>query len=202
MSNGYAQEVLDEAAWDEAAYDEAWGDEAWEPEARGRGRGRGRGRPAPATPRGGSYSPTPQATSQFVNQVEFQKSMNAVREDMQKNARAITAVGSQVDALSTRAQREIGRARDESKNTTQMLTLLPLLTQKSLTVSRNIDVVDSENKTTTVIPQGTKLSVAPDSIAAILPLLLIGGLGGSSSGGSSQDNNMLMLVLAMTFLNK
>lgn len=200
MSNGYAHEVLDEAAYDEAVYDEAWGDEAYEPEARGRGRGR----PSPAPPRGGGYAPSPPATSQFVNQVEFQKSMNAVREDMQKNARAITAVGSQVDALGSRVRREVSRAREEARNTTQMLALLPLLTQKSLTTSQNIDAVGNDGKPTgTVIPAGTKLALSPDSIGAILPLLLIsGGLGGASSSGGSSDNNMLLLVLALTFLNR
>jgi hypothetical protein len=199
MSNGYAHEVLDEAAYDEAAYDEGWGDDAYEPEARGRGRGR----PAPAPPRSG-YVPPPQPTGQFVNQLEFQKSLNAVREDMQKNARAITAVGSQVDALGTRVRREVVRTRDESQNTTQMLALLPLLTQKSLTVTQDITSTDSEGNETTQIPQGTKLSEPADGIAAILPLLLIsGGLGGSSSsGGSMGGNNMLLLVLALTFLNK
>jgi len=84
-----------------------------------------------------------------------------------------------------------------------MLALLPLLTQKSLTTSQNIDAVGNDGKpTSTVIPAGTKLALSPDSIGAILPLLLIsGGLGGASSGGSS-DNNMLLLVLALTFLNK
>jgi hypothetical protein len=195
MSNGYAHEVLDEAAYDEAAYDEAWGDEAYEPEARGRGRGR----PAPAPPRGGGYAPGGQG--QWVNQVDFQKSMNAVRDDMQKNARAITAVGASVDALSTRVRREITRTQNESRNTTQMLALLPLLTQKTLTTSADLTANDG---TTTVIPQGTKLAESPDSIGALLPLLLIsGGFGGTSSGPSGQDNNnMLMLVLLLTFLNR
>jgi hypothetical protein len=196
MSNGYAHEVLDEAAYDEAGYDEGWGDpEGYEPEARGRGRG---GRPAPAPPRGG-YAPPP-ATGQFVNQVQFEKALNAVREDMQKNARAITAAGSQVDALSTRVRRDIGRARDESKNTTQMLALLPLLSQKTLTTTADIDAPDG---TTNVIPKDTKLSVGQDGIGAILPLLLIsGGLGGTSSGQPGQDNNMMMMVLMLTLLNK
>ncbi len=195
MSNGYAHEVLDEAVYDEAGYDETWGDEGYEPEARGRGRGR----PAPAPPRGGGYAPGTQG--QWVNQVEFQKSMNAVREDMQKNARAITAVGSQIDALSTRVRREVNRAQSESRNTTQMLALLPLLTQKSLTTSADITAKDG---TTPIIPKDTKLSLASDGISAILPLLLIsGGLGGmSGSSGSGDQSNMLMLVLLLTFLNK
>ena len=119
---------------------------------------------------------------------------------MQKNARAITATGAQIDALSTRVRRDIGRARDEAKNTTQMLALLPLLTQKTLTTADDVDSPDGKIK---VIPKDTKLAVAQDGIGAILPLLLIsGGLGGTSSGQSGQDNNMMMLVLAMTFLNK
>jgi hypothetical protein len=197
MANGYQHEVLDEAGYDEAGYDEGWGEpEAYEPEARGRGRGR----PSPAAPRGG-YAPQPQATGQFVNQAQFEKALNAVREDMQKNARAITAAGAQVDALSTRVRRDIGRAREEAKSTTQMLALLPLLSQKTLTTGADVNGADG---TTKVIPKDTKLAVAQDGIGAMLPLLLIsGGLGGTSSGQGGQDNNnMMMLVLLMTMLNK
>jgi hypothetical protein len=197
MANGYQQETIYDETY-EASYDEAWGDpEAYEPEARGRAR------PSPARPPG-NYVPPQPATSQYVTQQQLQTALAGVRQDMQKNATAISAIGSQVDALSTRTRRDIGRLRDEFKNTTQMLMLLPLLTQqKSLTVPRDIAGVGGAPGAAPAIPANTKLATASDGFSAMLPLLLLsGGLGGGSTGGSGQDNNMMMLVLAMTMMNK
>jgi hypothetical protein len=156
-------------------------------------------RTAPASPRR-PYAPTQPSPGNYVTKQEFQSALGGVRSDMQRNAAAIRSVGTQVDSLATRTRREIGELRNEFRNTSQLLGLLPLLAAPK-TVTTTANIVDVTNQTQ--IPAGTKLAQASEGIGQILPLLLLsGGFGGGSSGSSNQQGGMGMdqtslLVLAL-----
>jgi biotin operon repressor len=197
MSSTYVDAVPLESDY-ESDY-EAWGDpEAWEPEAPRRGGGRR----APARPPR-SYT-QPQQTGQYVTQKQLQDALAGVRSDMEKNAAAIRSVGSQVDALGTRTRREIAGIRNEMRNTAQMLAIIPLLTQ-----GQSATVAKSGTLGTQILPAGTQVATASEGISAILPFLLIGGIGSGSQNGTSGSSsgmfggdNSLLLVLALTLMNR
>jgi hypothetical protein len=191
--NGYVEydgEGLAVEDYPEADY------EGWEPgEAPARFR-----RPAPARP--GPYTrPQPQANQGYVTHAVLNSRLAEVRRDMQKNATAISAVGRQIDTLSTRTRKDIEGLRGDLRRSTEMGAMLPLLTQPgSRTVAQAQDSGDQ------ILPAGTQVAVSSDGFASLLPFLLLSGTFTGSSGGQqqqgAQDNSMLMLVLAMTMLRK
>jgi hypothetical protein len=167
-----------------------WGEADWEAdfsEARGR---------TPARPR--QYTP-PAATKGYVTNAVFQTALDKVRADVATNARGIAHVGSQHDALSKRTRAEvksiraeITRTRDETRNTLQMLAILPLLSAGGSTQA------EAPGGTGTVT-----VSTPPDSMSQVLPLLMLSGFGGTSgSGGSSSgggmDSGMMLMVALMS----
>jgi hypothetical protein len=165
----------DEAYGDEAYGDEAYGDEAYGDEAVLPFRRR------PAQPRQ-PYVPPSTAGTGPVTQQQLQTALASVRSDMTKNAAAITSLGNQLDVTRRRASRDLKTIRDESRNTTMLLALLPLLT--------------GDQSTT-------------DPLTSLLPLLIImggystssggGGLfGGGGSGGGQDMTMMLVMVLALS----
>jgi hypothetical protein len=155
-----------------------------------------RGRtPAPAAPTR-PYTPPPTTPSNFVTKPELERALGGVRSDMQKNAAAIRSVGQQVDALSSRTRRELAAFRNESRNTTQMLALMPLLAApRPVTVSADVNDVDNNR----AIPAGTRLATVEDGLTSVLPLLAIGGgFGGAGGGQQGGMDPMMMLVLALS----
>jgi hypothetical protein len=166
---GYGDEGYgDEGYGDEGYGDEGYGDEAVLPFRR---------RP-PAQPRQ-PYTQPPSAPGGPVTQQQLDRALSGVRADMAKNAAAITSVGRQLDVVRGRTSRDLKTIRDESRNTTMLLALLPLLTGDQ----------------------------TADPLTALLPLFIImggysssggGGLFGGGSGGGQDMTMMLVLVLALS----
>jgi hypothetical protein len=155
-----------------------------------------RRRRQPARP--GRYTPPPQRQG-FVTQAQFQSALDKVRGDVAQNARAISSVGTQMDALSKRTRTELKtlrdettRTRDETRNTLQTLAVLPLLASGGTATVMNT--------ATPSVP--VTVATPPDSLTQLLPLLLLSGSfgggmtgsGGSSSGGMDSG---LMLAVAL-----
>jgi len=155
------------------------------------------------------YMPRP--LSNFVTQPQLQGALARVRNDVGRNARAITAVNTRVNglqAISTRhgrelvkqrsvnAQqaREIARVRTDLKNGLKKAQdnnmMLFLLTRPKATAA----VGAGASVGTAPIPADHKILIQPEKDnTLLLALALSGGLGGD--GG---DSNMLLMVLALS----
>ncbi len=154
-----------------------------------------RRRRTPARP--GRYAQPPPQRG-MVTRREFQEALDKVRNDVAQNARAISSVGTQIDALSKRTQREtkalrdeVTRSRDETRNTLQTLAILPLLASGG-----TVQVLD----TTSPTQQMVLVTTPPDSLMQVLPLLMLSGLGGMGGTGASPGTGMdsgLMLAVAL-----
>jgi hypothetical protein len=87
-----------------------------------------------------------------------------------------------------------------------MLALLPLImTPPTYTIPPNTQIGVDATTNAVINTTATGLSLAPPSTSisnALLPLLLVGGLGGTSGSGSTggMDNTML-LVMALVLAN-
>jgi hypothetical protein len=168
---------------------EGWESGEWESESAEAARRR-----QPARP--GRYTPPPQ-TQGFVTKAEFQSALDKVRTDVAQNARAISAVGTQMDALSKRTRTELKtirdevvRTRDETRNTLQTLAILPLLSSGGTAQVMN----------TATPPAAVTVATPPDSLTQLLPLLLLSGSfgsGGTGAGGSGGMDSGLMLAVAL-----
>ncbi len=160
-----------------------WGESSeWESEMAEARRAR-----RPASP--GRY--TQPVLKGYVTQTQFQTALDKVRNDVGQNAKAISGVGRQVDAVSKRARTELKtlrdeviKTRDETRNTLQTLAILPLLASGGV-VSVN--------------PAGggpaVNVATPPDSLSQLLPLLMLsGGLGGASGGAGGMDGGLMLAV--------
>lgn len=150
------------------------------------------------TGRGTNYY-KPRPSTQYVTQAQLQSALSKISADVKANAAGIKSVGARVDTvrsdqakLTALVKKDNDARRKELaklKSGIQMSSLLPLLTSKQITIARETDIGG------TTVPAGTKLSVAPDGISALLPMLLLGdGLGGS--GGDSSNGLFLALALS------
>ncbi len=154
-------------------------------------------RPVP-TGRGTGYY-RPRVPNNFVTQAQLQAAMARIGKDVKANAAGIKSVGARVDAVAAEQRKQSETMRKDTaerkkelaklKSNMQLAALLPLLTSKSLTIANSADLGG------TTIPAGTKLSIAPDGIGLMLPLLLMGD-GGLGGGGDS--GNTLLLALAVS----
>ena len=166
-----------------------WGESEWESEF-----SEARRRP-PARP--GQYSQPP--LRGYVTQTQFQTALDKVRADVAQNSRAISGVGTQVDALSKRTRTEIKtlrdeftRHRDETRNTLQTLAILPLLASGG--TAKVMDNSTPSKEVTVATP--------PDSLTSLLPLLMLSGsfggtTGGSPSTGGGMDSGLILAVALM-----
>jgi hypothetical protein len=157
--------------------------------------------PARATG-GGLYKPRP--SSNAVSQVQLQAAMARVSDQLKKNSSAIGTVNSRVNTVSAVEKKDNEKREKDLKGIQekiQLLALLPLLIKPSLTLG-----VAAGNLTPpagTVNAAGTQATISADSgntLNALLPLLLVGGLGGSGGLGSSSDGGMdsgTLLILAL-----
>lgn len=149
-----------------------------------------------------TFGPTPP-----VSQGQLQAALSRVDGKIKTVSDVESTINSRVNSLSTATKKEVAE-RKKSIDTqvkdlnqkVQLLAILPLLVQpKTTTLTSGTD-----SGTQVLAPDDSKLN-------AILPLLLVGGLGGSgglglggdgaSSGGSS-DSNFLLLALVLAFAGK
>ena len=182
MSNGYTNESL-EAILESLESDET--DEAV--------RRRVNGRSAPRT----SSFRAPVAENEYVRQRQLKETTDRIDGDISK-------LNGRVASTETKMERQTAALRKESeerkkdinslKNNVQLATLLPLLIKpQSRAVTAPVTGTDLQAKDNILVDTG-------DSLTALLPLLLLGGLGGSSDtsasgGGSFNDPTTLLLVV-------
>lgn len=155
-----------------------------------------RRRPVPTGKGAGYYRP--RVENKVVTQAQLQSALAKISKDVKANAAGVKAVGARVDTLAAeqRKQGEVlkkeaaDRRREMAKlkSNLQMSALLPLLMSKSITVAKEA-TIDG-----TTIPAGTRLAVAPDTMAMLLPLLM----GGDGLGGGGDSSNTLLLALAVS----
>jgi hypothetical protein len=144
-----------------------------------------------------AFGPTPP-----VSQGQLQAALSRVDGKIKTVSDVEATINSRVNSLSAATKKEVAD-RKKSIDTqvkdlnqkVQLLSILPLLVQPPTATVSGTDVL---------VPDPSKLN-------AILPLLLVGGLGGSgglglggdgaSSGGSS-DSNFLLLALVLAFAGK
>jgi hypothetical protein len=149
-----------------------------------------------------AFGPTPP-----VSQGQLQAALSRVDGKIKTVSDVEATINSRVNSLSAATKKEVAE-RKKSIDTqvkdlnqkVQLLSILPLLVQPKTTTLTS----GSDNGTQVLAPDDSKLN-------AILPLLLVGGLGGSgglgpggdgaSSGGSS-DSNFLLLALVLAFAGK
>lgn len=199
MSNGYATEDL-EAILESLESDES--DESDEMAERIiRRRGRPRINTAPGT---GLVPPKPQAG--YVTEARLQAALARVGAQIKTNSDAIKEVNTRLSAINAEQTRQaaalkkaIAEQKKETavlKNNIQLAALLPLLIRPA---TRTI------TKTAGGLTEGDKVLIdSGDSLSALLPLLLLGGMGsapadGASSGlggGFNDPTTMLLVVLA------
>jgi hypothetical protein len=84
------------------------------------------------------------------------------------------------------------------KNNLQMSALLPLLMNQKLTVQSAVDPGGINLIGLGVQQNETIQFKQADMFSALLPMILVGGLGGDGGGGSDNSTNMLLLALAMS----
>ena len=172
-----------------------------------RQRGRRFRQPPRTAPGGGLFRPRPQS-SQYVTQTQLQAAMARVGQQIKTNSDAVKTLNTRVATLSTDVtrqaadlrkeattrRRETAALRRELRQTREMVGIIPLLSQpRSVQLGADVGNLRADNRV--VIDSG-------DSFSAILPLLLLGGLGsgGGTSGGAeggSDNNSMLLFALLL-----
>jgi hypothetical protein len=148
----------------------------------------------------GLYRPRPRMNGAPVSQLQLQAAMARVGDQLKKNSAAVSTVNSRVNTVSSAEKRDNEKQGKDLKSINekiQLLTLLPLLIQPSkVTVpAKSIDGTNPANP----------VPLTPDPVGttnALLPLLLIGGLGGggglgSGSGTEGSMDSTTLLVLAL-----
>ena len=173
--------------------------------SRSRGRSGYRGQTGPRTaPSAGSYRAPTQNT--YVTQKELQENIQRVDAKIATNSDAIKAVNARVGTLDTDMSRLATALKKETEerkkqvstlgNNVQLSALLPLLTPQK---TKEIKADD----TNTGLSKGDKVLVdGSSSLTALLPLILLGGMGTSSDASSSgsaggMNDPMMMVVLAL-----
>jgi hypothetical protein len=137
--------------------------------------------------------------------------MSRVGDQLKKNSAAVSTVNSRVNTVSTAEKKDNDKREKEVKGVNekiQLLTLLPLLVKPTFTIpyTATPPPPGSPPGTPPTIDTTKPVTVPADSAStlnALLPLLLIGGLGGSGGLGSSSDGTMdsgslLILALALS----
>jgi hypothetical protein len=162
-------------------------------------------RPPRTAPGRGTMPPRPQPGN-FVTQAQLQAGLARVEQQLRTNSAAIQTVSNRVNTVAaeqtrqaTALRREIAGQRRDFNQKLQLFAILPLISRPR---SEQITVPDAN------APGGTRtvsvLTDSGDGLTALLPLLLVGGLGGSSgSGGSSgtdsstDSSSLLLLAVAL-----
>jgi hypothetical protein len=125
-------------------------------------------------------------------------------------ADGVSSINSRVSSLATASKKEMEERKKGVDSTgkdlnqkLQLLALLPLLIQQP-----SVKLAAGNN----LLGPGKDLASVstpdPSTLDAILPLLLISGIGGSGSssglslGGDGSDGGLMILALALAFANK
>ena len=150
----------------------------------------------------GLYRPRPRMNGAPVSQLQLQAAMARVGDQLRKNSAAAATINQRVNTVSTAEKRDNEKQGKELKGINekiQLLTLLPLLIQPP-------KVTIPASGISAGVP-ATAVPLTPDPVGttnALLPLLLIGGLGGggglgssSSSGTEGSMDSTTLLVLAL-----
>jgi hypothetical protein len=199
MSNGYSTEVLEEIleSLEDDESDEM--DELAERSRRGR-------RASPRTATGKGLVPQ-KPSSAYVTETRLQAALAQVGKQIKTNSDAIATVNTRINKLSDNIAAQTAALKKEAeerkkdinslKSNVQLASLLPLL-------------IKPASKTLTGDAAGLKagdkvLVESGDTLSALLPLFLLGGMGSSAdgsasgaAGGSMDQMTMLMLVLAVS----
>jgi hypothetical protein len=203
MSNGYSTEVLEEIleSLEDDESDEM--DELAERSRRGR---RASHRASPRTATGKGLVPQ-KPSSAYVTETRLQAALAQVGKQIKTNSDAIATVNTRINKLSDNIAAQTAALKKEAeerkkdinslKSNVQLASLLPLL-------------IKPASKTLTGDAAGLKagdkvLVESGDTLSALLPLFLLGGMGSSAdgsasgaAGGSMDQMTMLMLVLAVS----
>jgi hypothetical protein len=182
----------------------------WESESEGESEAEAARKPAPKRPSSQpSFKPRPPAgTPAGVTQAQLEAALARVDSKIKTVADGVSTISSRVNSVTASAKKEADQRKKTVDNQgkdlnqkLQLLALLPLLIQ-SPTATLQTPLVDTNNnKITTISTPDTS------SLDAILPLLLVSGLGGSSGPGglsfggdsSGSDGSMLLLALVLAF---
>lgn len=193
---------------------EAFESEGFKSEAFGEfGEANRRRLPRTASGRGLAPMPQNQQSKNYVTYSALRQAMDKVGAQIKTNSDAISGVGAKLNATAASLKKEFDERKKESDNirndTNQkvsMLALLPLImSSPTYTIPGGTAVgVSGAAGTPVTIPAGG-IAISPPSTSmtnALLPLLMVGGLGGtSSSGGSGGMDNTMLLVMALTLAN-
>jgi hypothetical protein len=163
-----------------------------------------------------SFQRRPSATPSYVTQVQLEAALTRVDGKIKTVSDGVSTINSRLSAIAAAAKKESEERKKEMQaqkgdlgGKLQMLALLPLLvpptlTQTSLT-SLGVATIDGKgNPVLGTSPGAASAPLTASTLSALLPLLLVGGMGGSggfgSSGGSGSDGGMdmgTMLILAL-----
>ena len=118
--------------------------------------------------------------------------------------RRINTVNTEQGRQAAAIKKEITARMKEAKEQRQIIQLLAILPLISRPSSRTLtaDIQDADTARTVDLKKGDKVLIDTDGIGALLPLLLIGGLGGGSGGlglgGEGDSSSLLILALALS----
>lgn len=196
-----AAEAFESEAYDSESIGE-WGEAA-----------RQRRLPRTASGRGLTTMPQPQSRN-FVTYSALRQSLDKVGMQIKTNSDAIGAVGTRLNSTAAALRKEADDRKKEAETSrgdinqkVSMLALLPLLiASPTYTIPAGTVIgTDSANGNVTAPAGGLPISPPPVSTAnALLPILLIGGLGGSGTAGGTAPGGMdttMLLVLALVLAN-
>jgi hypothetical protein len=155
----------------------------------------------PKTASGKGLGPTPPPSKNFVTFTDLRSATDKIGTQLKTNADAITAVGAKLNTTTANLRKEFDERKKENdalkkdvNNKVSTLALLGLLVPPpTYTVPAN--TFGNTSPVQLAPPQTSMLN-------ALLPVMLVGGLGGSGSGGLSLggDGGMdgtMMLALAL-----
>ena len=155
--------------------------------------------------------PAPSTTPMYVTQTQLQASLARVDGKIKTVSDGVSTINSRITALSTSFKKEAEERKKQAENQTkdlnqklQLLALLPVLTPQP-----SVKLIAGNG----LLPGGGDLPAVsvPDTnnLDALLPVLLVSGLGGSGGGlslggdsSSGTDSSMLLLALVLAFANK
>lgn len=162
-----------------------------------------------------SFKPRPAPnTPMYVTQPQLEAALTRVDGKIKTISDSAASTNSKVTALAASFKKEAeerkkaieGQSKDLNQKL-QMLALLPLLI-KSPTANGpkagSTELTDASGNTISAVSVPD-----PSNLDALLPLLLVSGLGSASSGGislggdgSGGDSSLLLLALVLAFANK
>lgn len=193
----------------EAEYEAMEGLESeFESEAAERARG-GRIRKPSGQP---SFKPRPNPnTPMYVTQPQLESALTRVDGKIKTVSDGVSTINSRVAALASSVKKETEERKKTADNQNrdlnqklQLLALLPLLVQSpTATIAATGLTVNG-----TATPNVTISTPDTNNLDALLPVLLVSGLGSAGGGlslggdGSGADNSALMLALVLAIANR